>query len=72
MGPLFASLAMAAERCMSDFNAIHLASTAWAFAKAGHLDAKVFMLLASEAKRRVGDFDAKHIANTAWAFAKAS
>ena len=54
---------------MSEFNAQNIANTAWAFAKLGQLDEKLFAALAREAALRVSEFKAQNIANTAWAFA---
>ena len=45
------------------------ANTAWAFAKADHLDIILFVALARAAERHVLDFKPQELANTAWAFA---
>ena len=55
----------AAQQRMSDFNVQDLANTAWAFATAGQLDAKLFTTLARASEWRVGDFNAQSLANTA-------
>ena len=62
---LFAELAKAAERRLSEFKPQELANTAWAFATADHSDEKLFATLACAAKRRVREFNVQDLANTA-------
>ena len=50
---VFEALATAAERRVSDFNTQNLANTAWAFAKAGQSDERLFAALTSTAERLV-------------------
>ena len=69
---LFAALATAAERRMSDFNSQGLAHAAWAFATASQGDVSLFAVLATVAEQRMSDFDSHGLANTAWALATAS
>ena len=68
---LFAALATAAERRMSDFNSQDLANAAWAFATADQSDASLFAALATAAERHMGDFNSQGLANVACAFATA-
>merc|ERR1719161_1445893 len=65
-------LAAAAEQRMSDFKLQELANTAWAFAKVGHKDERLFSTLAAAAEQRMRDFNSQDLANTAWAFAVAN
>ena len=57
-GKLFAVLAMAAERRLSELNAQNVTNTAWAFATANRRDAKIFAALAIAAERRLSEFNA--------------
>ena len=54
---LFAVLASAAERRLSEFNALEVANTAWAFATVNHEDEKLFAALARAAERRLSKFN---------------
>ena len=56
---------------LDDLKAQHIANVAWAFAKAGQVDAPLFSALARSAEKRVADFGASDLANIAWAFANA-
>ena len=47
------------------------ANTAWAFAKACHLDEGLFMALSVAAQQCLDEFNAQDLGNIAWAFAKA-
>ena len=58
-------LARAAGWLVGNFNAQELTNTAWAFATAGQLDAKLFTALVGASERGVGDFTAQELANTA-------
>ena len=49
---------------MGELNQQNLANTAWAFAKAGHLDEMLF------AAWRMGGCNSQELAKTAWVFAK--
>ena len=60
-----------AEQHLANFKPQELANTAWAFATAGHSDAKLFEALARVVEQRLGDFIMQGLANTSWAFAKA-
>ena len=53
---LFAVLARAADRRVSDFHMQNLANTAWAFATASQQDAQVFAALATSAEQHMGGF----------------
>ena len=68
---IFAALAMAVERRVSDLNAQARANSAWSFATAHWLDEKLFPVLARAAERRVGECKPQGLANTAGAFATA-
>ena len=54
---LFAALATAAERRLSEFNPQNVANTAWAFATVNYRDEKLFAALAIAAARRLSDFN---------------
>ena len=56
---------------MVNFNVQNLANTAWAFAKVGQFDKKLFVALGKAAEQYLGEFNAQELANTAWAFATA-
>eukprot|EP00802_Teleaulax_amphioxeia_P003133 Tamp_03136.p1 GENE.Tamp_03136~~Tamp_03136.p1 ORF type:complete len:1171 (+),score=340.99 Tamp_03136:337-3513(+) len=71
MVPLMAALARAIESRSGACNAQELANVAWAFAKAGHLDAELFSNLARAAEQCLDNFKPQELANTAWAFATA-
>ena len=64
-------LARASEWRMCEFNAQHVANTAWTFATVGQLDASLFTALARAAEWHICEFKAQELANTAWAFATA-
>ena len=66
---LFAALARAAERRLSDFNPQDVANTAWAFAAVKYQDEKLFSALARASERRLSKFNGQGLANTAWALA---
>ena len=69
---VWAALPSVALRLLVDFDPQHLANTAWAFAKAGHVSAELFNAISAEVvRRRLGDFNPQALSNTAWAFAKA-
>ena len=68
---MFAALATAAERRMSNFNSQGLANAAWAFATTGRSDPQLFIVLARASEQRIGEVSAQNLANTAWALAKA-
>ena len=53
---LFAALARAAERRLSELSAQDVANAAWAFATANHRDEKLFAALARAAERRLSEF----------------
>ena len=53
---MFAALATAAERRMSDFNSQDLANVAWAFAPAGRNDASLFAAVAIATEQCMGSF----------------
>ena len=55
---------------MGDFNAQHLANTAWAFATVGQSEDTLFAAVQRVAELRLGDFNAQQLANTGLAFAK--
>ena len=55
-----------------EFEAQHLANTAWAYANAGHAVPALLDAIAKEAPRWLGDFTPQALANTAWVYAKAS
>ena len=55
---LFAALARAAERRLSDFNPQNVANTAWAFATVNYRDEQLFAALAIAAERRLSEFNA--------------
>ena len=44
---LFTALAVAAEQCMRDFSPQELTNTAWAFAKVGQKEERLFTALAA-------------------------
>ena len=50
---------------MSEFNALDVANTTWAFAMAGQRDVPLFVALARLANQRIEDFDSQNLANTA-------
>ena len=54
---------------MSEFNAQDIANMAWAFAKLGQSDEKLFAALARAAQLRMNGFTVQELVNTAWAFA---
>ena len=68
---LFAALARAAERRLSEFRTQNIASTAWAFATMKEPHEKLFAALARAAERGLSEFNGQDIANIAWAFATA-
>ena len=55
---------------MNEFKPQELANAAWAFAKLGRSDQKLFAALARAAEQRLVEFNAQDLANMAWAFAK--
>ena len=55
------------ERRVSDFNAQNLANTAWAFAKVGQSDEKLFEAVAVAAAGRVSGVAVQNGGNGAWA-----
>ena len=55
---------------MGSFKTQGLANTAWAFARASHLDTQLFAVLAKVAEWRVGGFNTQELVNTVWASAK--
>jgi len=71
MVPLMTALARAIQSRLGACNAQELANVAWAFAKAGHLDAELFSGLARAAEQCLDNFKPQELANTAWAFATA-
>ncbi|CAE7728803.1 auaG, partial [Symbiodinium necroappetens] len=73
LGDLMKALAGAFREHMGSCNAQELANAAWAFAKAGHVDAELFAALASSAQEKwyLDNFNAQEAANTTWAFATA-
>lgn len=48
-----------------NFTSLQIADTAWAFAKAGTLDAQLFTVLMREAGQRICNFDAQALVKTA-------
>ena len=62
---LFAALAIAAERRLSEFNPQSVANMAWAFATVKRRDEKLFAALAIAAERRLSEFNPQGAANTA-------
>jgi len=64
MGSLLKALAQAIEKRLGDCNAQELANIAWAFAKAGHVDAELFAALARVAERHLANFKPQELANT--------
>ena len=56
-GKLLASLAIAAQRRLSECNGQGLANTAWTFATVSHRDGKLFVALAIAAARLLHDFN---------------
>ena len=62
---LFAVLARAAERWLSEFNAQNVANKAWAFATMNYRDEKLFAALAIAAERRLSEFNSQELANMA-------
>tara|TARA_B110001452_G_C15204395_1_gene417807 strand:+ start:56 stop:880 length:825 start_codon:yes stop_codon:yes gene_type:complete len=71
MDALMQALAASITQRVSEANAQELANTAWAFAKAGQLDAQLSEALARAAERRIDEFKAQEISNIAWAYATA-
>ena len=71
MDVLMQALAVSIRQRVSEANAQELANTAWAFAKAGQLDAQLSGALARAAERRIDEFKAQEISNMAWAYATA-
>ena len=70
---VWAALPSVALRLLVDFDPQHLANTAWAFAKAGHVSAELFNAISAEVvRRRLRGFNSQALSNTAWAFATAS
>ena len=67
---LFAALARAAERLVSQFKEHGLVNTAWALAKVGQSDEKLFAALARAADRCVVGFTEKELVMTLWVFAR--
>ena len=55
---LFAALARAAERRLSEFNPQDVANIAWAFATVNYRDEKLFAALARAVERRLREFNA--------------
>ena len=62
------ALSRAAVWRLGGFTTQALANTAWAFAKAGHVDEALFAMLAG-AEQFIGEYNAQELANSAWAFA---
>ena len=67
---LFAALARASERRLSDFNARGVANTAWAFATVNYRDETLFAALAIAAERRLSDFSLSSILMALWGFSQ--
>lgn len=68
---LFTALASSAVRCIEDFNVQDLVNTAWAYAKVGLCDTRLFQAAArSISGHRLDDLSAVHIANIAYAAAR--
>ena len=55
---LFAALARAAERRLSEFKPQELANTAWAFARVNHRDERLFGALAKAAMWQLSELNA--------------
>ena len=64
-GKLFAAMARAVARRLSDFNPQEVTNTAWAFATVNYRDERVFPALAGAAERRLSDFNPQEVASTA-------
>eukprot|EP00747_Dinoflagellata_sp_TGD_P126410 gnl/TRDRNA2_/TRDRNA2_174278_c13_seq3.p2 gnl/TRDRNA2_/TRDRNA2_174278_c13~~gnl/TRDRNA2_/TRDRNA2_174278_c13_seq3.p2 ORF type:complete len:110 (+),score=17.18 gnl/TRDRNA2_/TRDRNA2_174278_c13_seq3:360-689(+) len=70
---LFAAVSKAAERRLSDFRVVELATTAWAFATLVLPEEKLFESLGRGLELRLQQYaNAQDLSNTAWAFAKAA
>ena len=61
---MFVALAGAAKLRLSQFHALDLSNTAWAFAIAVQSDATLFVTVSRSAELRLGDFSAQNLANT--------
>ena len=66
---IFAALAKAAQRRLSEFNVQDEANTAWAFATVIDQDEKMFTAFARAAERRLSEFNSQGVTNTGCAFA---
>ena len=55
---------------VTKFSAQGIANLAWAFAKVGQLDEKLFAALGKEAEQRAGEFKFEGIAQMKWAYKK--
>ena len=71
MDTLMQTLGASIGQRMSQCNAQEIANTAWAFAKAGHLDARLSAALATVVRASIDSFKAQELSNTAWAYATA-
>ena len=58
-------MAKEAQSLVTEFNTQEIANSAWAFARLGQLDDKLFEALSKETKLRVSEFKAQEIVNTA-------
>ena len=56
---------------LAEFSEYELATTAWAFASAGHSAPALLDAIAEMAVRRLRDFKPQHLSKMAWAYAKA-
>ena len=65
---LFAALAIAAERRLSEFTGQGLSNAAWAFATVNYQDQKLCAVLARATERRVSGLNVQEFSMALWAF----
>jgi 2-polyprenyl-6-methoxyphenol hydroxylase-like FAD-dependent oxidoreductase len=68
---LFAALSRSVVARAVDFRASEVATVAWAFANAGHLDARLFSTLAKVAEGAIDELNDEDLDNASWAFSRA-
>ena len=66
---IIAAIAAAAVGRIDEFDASGLANMAWAFAKLGFGDQKLFEAIATAAVKKINEFKPRNLSNLAWAYA---
>jgi len=68
--PLIEAISVASLQRISEFNAVDLANTAWAFSSLSKQDLPLIHSIASASRRIISDLSAQNMTNLAWAFAR--